>query len=60
MKPTVKLSGLSDISSIIATMTQSLKEQDLFKQAQDFSRKVMDCHTYDSVLELCFKYADIE
>jgi hypothetical protein len=60
MKPLVKLSGVDgNVFSIIGTMTRSMKAEGLFKEAQEFSRKAMDCHSYDAVLQLCFEYADI-
>ena len=60
MKPVVKLSGVDgNVFSIIGTMTRSMKAQGLFKESQEFSRKAMDCHSYDAVLQLCCEYADI-
>jgi hypothetical protein len=60
MKPLVKLSCVDgNIFLIIGTMTRSMKAQGLFKEAQEFSRKAMDCDSYDAVLQLCFEYADI-
>lgn len=60
MKPIVKLTGIDgNVFSIIGTMSRTLKAQGLFKEAQDFSRKAMNCHSYDAVLQLCFEYADI-
>ena len=60
MKPIVKLTGIDgNVFSIIGTMSRTLKAQGLFKEAQDFSRKAMNCHSYDAVLQLCCEYADI-
>ncbi len=60
MKPIVKLTGIDgNVFSIIGTMSRTLKAQGLFKEAQDFSMKAMNCHSYDAVLQLCFEYADI-
>lgn len=60
MKPIVKLTGIDgNVFSIIGTMSRTLKAQGLFKEAQDFSRKAMNCHSYYAVLQLCFEYADI-
>jgi hypothetical protein len=60
MKPIVKLSGIDgNVFSIIGTMTRCMKAQGLYKEAQEFSRKAMNCGSYDAVLQLCFEYADI-
>lgn len=61
IKPTVQLSERDgNVFSIIARVMRALKEAGQKDRAEKFREKAMKSKSYDDVLQLCFKYVDVE
>lgn len=60
-KPTCKLTGTDgNVFAIIGAVSRSLKRANLYDRAREFVAKAMAANSYDSVLQLCFEYVEIE
>lgn len=60
-KPVCKLSGVDgNVFIVIGTVSKCLLKANLDEQAKEFRQKAMSAPSYDAVLQLCFKYVDVE
>ena len=60
-KPTVKLSGQDgNVFSIIGRVSKALKRAGQQDKAKEFVDKATSSDSYDSVLQLCFEYVEVE
>ena len=59
-KPTVQLTGHDgNVFAIIARMVAEMNRQGFVAEAKEFSYKAFSAKSYNDVLVLCTKYADI-
>ena len=59
--PTCKLIGINgNVFSSISVVHNTLIDAHLHKQAKMFRTAILNAHNYDEVLQLCFKYVDVQ
>lgn len=49
-----------NVYAIIGKVSATLKKAGQLDKAKEFSEKAMNAGSYDEVLQLCFKYVDVE
>lgn len=60
-KPTARLIGEdSNVFGIIGTVAKTLKKAGQKEQAEEFTSRAFDCHSYDAVLALLQEYVEVE
>jgi hypothetical protein len=58
-KPTVKLVGTNgNVFAIIGTVERALRKDNQPKRAEEWIEETKECHSYDDVLQLLFKYVE--
>lgn len=58
-KPTVKLVGTNgNVFAIIGTVERALRKDNQPERAKEWIEATNECHSYDDVLQLLFKYVE--
>ena len=61
MLPKCKLTGVDgNVYSIIGAVSKALTRAKLPEKAAEFRKAALSSKSYDDVLQLCFKYVDVE
>lgn len=61
MLPKCKLTGVDgNVYVIIGTVSKALIRAKLPEKAAEFRKEAMSSKSYDAVLQLCFRYVDVE
>jgi len=59
-KPKVKLTGTDgNVFAIIGTVSGALKKAGMPAEAKEFTEKAFASHSYDAVLRLAMRYAEV-
>jgi hypothetical protein len=60
-KPTCELIGTDgNIFALAGKVCKSLRKAKLYKEEEEFRKRLLDCKSYDEALQLVMEYVEVE